>query len=108
MGKPISARPVGAATVATGVPITMATCSGAGVAWTIRCGAHDPTPAFACSSPTGVHRKSGGSGLAILVAGVWAGLLWGADGRLPLLISGAVGGCFAAVLLGRWLLRRAG
>jgi MFS family permease len=33
----------------------------------------------------------GGSGLAILVAGVWAGLLWGADGRLPLLISGVVG-----------------
>jgi MFS family permease len=47
----------------------------------------------------------GGSGLAILVAGVWAGLLWGADGRLPLLISGVVGGCFAAVLIGRWALR---
>lgn len=49
----------------------------------------------------------GGSGLAILVAGIWAGLLWGADGRLPLLISGVVGGCFAAVLLGRWVLLRA-
>ena len=49
----------------------------------------------------------GGSGLAILVAGLWAGLLWGADGRLPLLISGVVGGCFAAVLLGRWVLLRA-
>jgi MFS family permease len=47
----------------------------------------------------------GGSGLAILVAGVWAGLLWGADGRLPLLISGVVGGCFAALLIGRWVLR---
>ena len=47
----------------------------------------------------------GGSGLAILVAGVWAGLLWGADGRLPLLISGVVGGCFAAMLIGRWALR---
>ncbi len=47
----------------------------------------------------------GGSGLAILVAGVWAGLLWGADGRLPLLISGVVGGCFAAALLGRWAFR---
>ena len=47
----------------------------------------------------------GGSGLAILVAGVWAGLLWGADGRLPLLISGAVGGCFALALLGRWAIR---
>ncbi len=46
----------------------------------------------------------GGSGLAILFAGVWAGLLWGADGHLPLLISGTVGACFAAVLLGRWAL----
>jgi len=46
----------------------------------------------------------GGSGLAILVAGLWAGLLWGADGTLPLLISGAVGACFAAGLLGRWAL----
>lgn len=47
----------------------------------------------------------GGSGLAILIAGVWAGLVWGEDGHLPLLISGAVGGCFAAALLGRWALR---
>ena len=46
----------------------------------------------------------GGSGLAILFAGVWAGLLWGADGHLPLLISGTVGACFAAALLGRWAL----
>jgi hypothetical protein len=49
----------------------------------------------------------GASGLAILIAGVWAGLLWGADGRLPLLISGVVGGCFAAALLGRWAFRSA-
>jgi len=49
----------------------------------------------------------GGSGLAILIAGVWAGLLWGADGRLPLLISGTVGACFAAALLGLWALRAA-
>ena len=47
----------------------------------------------------------GGSGLAILVAGVWAVLLLGADWRLPLLISGAVGGCFALALLGRWAIR---
>lgn len=46
----------------------------------------------------------GGSGLAILIAGLWAGLLWGTDGTLPLLISGAVGACFAAGLLGRWAL----
>jgi len=50
----------------------------------------------------------GASGLAVLVAGLWAGLLWGADGRLPLLVSGVVGGCFAAVLLLPWLARRAG
>lgn len=46
----------------------------------------------------------GGSGLAILIAGVWAGLLWGDDGRLPLLISGIVGAGFAVLLLGRWAL----
>ncbi len=41
----------------------------------------------------------GASGFAILIAGVWAGLLWGADGRLPLLVSGAAGGVFAVVVL---------
>ncbi|TDO18908.1 putative MFS family arabinose efflux permease [Mycobacterium sp. BK086] len=41
----------------------------------------------------------GASGFAVLAAGLWAGLLWGSDGTLPLLISGAVGGCFAVVLL---------
>lgn len=50
----------------------------------------------------------GASGLAVLVAGLWAGLLWGADGRLPLVVSGVVGACFAALLLGRWALGRAG
>ena len=50
----------------------------------------------------------GASGLAILVAGLWAGLLWGADGRLPLLVSGVAGGCFAVALLGRLVLRRGG
>ena len=39
------------------------------------------------------------SGLGILFAGIWAGLAWGADGRLPLLVSGSVGGCLAVVLL---------
>jgi MFS family permease len=41
----------------------------------------------------------GASGFAILAAGLWAGFLWGADGRLPLLISGIVGGVFAVALL---------
>lgn len=41
----------------------------------------------------------GASGFAVLIAGVWAGLLWGADGRLPLLVSGVVGAVFAVALL---------
>lgn len=41
----------------------------------------------------------GFSGFAVLAAGLWAGLLWGADGRLPLLVSGVVGAVFAVVLL---------
>jgi MFS family permease len=41
----------------------------------------------------------GASGFAVLGAGLWAGFLWGADGRLPLLISGIVGGVFAVGLL---------
>jgi MFS family permease len=41
----------------------------------------------------------GASGFAVLVAGVWAGLLWGADGRLPLLVSGVAGAVFALALL---------
>lgn len=39
------------------------------------------------------------SGLAVLTAGVWAGLLWGADGRLPLLIAGAGTAVIAVGLL---------
>ena len=39
------------------------------------------------------------SGFAVLGAGLWAGFAWGADGRLPLLISGIVGGVFAVALL---------
>lgn len=50
----------------------------------------------------------GASGLAVLAAGLWAGLLCGADGRLPLLISGVVGGLFAIALLMPWVVRRAG
>src|SRR3954464_957903 len=41
----------------------------------------------------------GASGFAVLAAGLWAGFLWGADGRLPLLVSGIVGGAFAVTLL---------
>jgi MFS family permease len=41
----------------------------------------------------------GATGLAMLLAGVWAGLLWGTDGRLPLLMSGTIGAVFAVVVL---------
>ncbi|MFZ2178025.1 MAG: MFS transporter [Rhodococcus sp. (in: high G+C Gram-positive bacteria)] len=41
----------------------------------------------------------GFSGLGVLIAGIWAGLLWLEDGRLPLLVSGAAGAVFAVVLL---------
>ena len=41
----------------------------------------------------------GASGFAVLAAGLWAGFLWGADGRMPLVVSGVVGGVFAIALL---------
>ena len=50
----------------------------------------------------------GASGFAVLSAGLWAGFLWGADGRLPLLISGIVGGVFAVVLLAAAVYDRTG
>jgi MFS family permease len=39
------------------------------------------------------------SGFAVLVAGLWAGFLWGADGSFPLLVSGIAGGAVALVVL---------
>jgi MFS family permease len=50
------------------------------------------------SSAQGVFQ--GLSGFAVLAAGLWAGFLWGAGGRVPLLISGSIGAVFAVVLLG--------
>ncbi|MFV8320994.1 MFS transporter [Mycobacterium sp. 23] len=47
----------------------------------------------------------GGTGLGVLVAGLWAGFLWGSNGELPLLVSGIIGGVFAVVLLGGRLFR---
>jgi MFS family permease len=41
----------------------------------------------------------GASGFAVLIAGLWAGFLWGADGHVPLLVSGIIGAVFAVVLL---------
>jgi MFS family permease len=46
------------------------------------------------------------TGFAVLAAGLWAGLLWGVDGRLPLLVSGVAGALFAVALLGAVALRR--
>ena len=48
----------------------------------------------------------GASGFAILIAGLWAGLLWGADGSLPLLVSGIAGGAFASIMIAISLRRR--
>jgi MFS family permease len=50
----------------------------------------------------------GASGFAVLAAGLWAGFLWGADGRLPLLISGIAGGVFAVALLAAAVYDRTG
>ena len=50
----------------------------------------------------------GASGFAVLAAGLWAGFLWGDDGRLPLLISGIVGGVFAVALLAGAIYGRTG
>jgi MFS family permease len=50
----------------------------------------------------------GASGFAVLAAGLWAGFLWGSDGRLPLLISGIAGGVFAVALLAAAVYDRAG
>jgi MFS family permease len=54
-------------------------------------------PAELQSSAQGVFQ--GLTGFAVLSAGLWAGLLWGTRGQLPLLISGIAGGVFAAILL---------
>ncbi|MGD1108875.1 MAG: MFS transporter [Mycobacterium sp.] len=54
-------------------------------------------PAEQQSSAQGIFQ--GATGIAVLSAGLWAGLLWGARGQLPLLISGIAGGFFAAILL---------
>jgi len=39
------------------------------------------------------------TGLGMLIAGIWAGLAWGGDGRLPLIASGITGAITATFLL---------
>jgi len=65
------------------------------------------TPSADQSSAQGIVQSISGAG--VLVAGIWAGLAWGGDGALPLLVSGTVGGLMAMGLLltPRWHSRSA-
>jgi MFS family permease len=54
--------------------------------------------------PDGHHGAAQGlyqsvSGVGVLVAGIWAGLAWGGDGTLPLLVSGSAGLAVGLVVL---------
>ena len=53
-------------------------------------------PAELQGSAQGFYQAA--TGMGVLLAGVWAGLAWGADGTLPLLVSGTVGAGFAVGL----------
>ncbi len=64
---------------------------GVGKAWIA-----DLVPADRAGTGLGLYQAA--SGGAVLVAGVWAGLAWGSDGRLPLLVSGAVVAVLAVTL----------
>jgi len=55
-------------------------------------------PAGAQAAGQGFMQGLGG--LAVLVAGVWSGLLWGSDGRLPLVVSGVVAAALAVFVPG--------
>lgn len=48
---------------------------------------------------TGLGLFQGVAGGAALIAGIWAGLAWGANGRGPLIVSGVVVAVLAALLL---------
>lgn len=54
-------------------------------------------PAASQGSGQGIFQGVLGGG--VLVAGLWAGLAWGADGHLPLLVSGVVAGLIGLALL---------
>ncbi|MGB8649725.1 MAG: MFS transporter [Mycobacteriales bacterium] len=56
-------------------------------------------PAHLQASAQGLFQALTGG--AVLIAGLWAGLLWGQDGRLPLLVAGSLGvvGVLAVVRL---------
>ncbi|MTE16043.1 MFS transporter [Nocardia aurantiaca] len=67
-----------------------AATDGVGKAWIA-----DLAPTARQSTAQGLYQGLGGA--AVLVAGLWAGLVWQGDGRVPLLISG---GCGAALAVG--------
>ncbi len=48
---------------------------------------------------TGLGLFQGTTGGAALIAGIWAGLAWGGDGRGPLIVSGAIVAVLAVALL---------
>jgi MFS family permease len=64
---------------------------GVGKAWI-----SDLVPEERVGSGLGLYQALAGG--AALLAGVWAGLAWGSDGRLPLLVSGVVVAGLAVVL----------
>jgi hypothetical protein len=64
---------------------------GVGKAWI-----SDLLPAQAMGTGLGLYQ--GIVGACSLVAGIWAGLAWGADGSVPLLISGAIVALIAPVV----------
>jgi MFS family permease len=53
-------------------------------------------PAEAQGTGQGIFQ--GVLGSAVLLAGIWAGLAWGGDGRLPLVVSGLAAATLAALL----------
>lgn len=67
---------------------------GIGRAWVA-----DLLPARLLGTGLGLYGAVIGAGS--VVAGVWAGLLWGSDGRLPLIVSGSVVGVLAILLVVR-------
>jgi MFS family permease len=101
LGLGITTDTVTAAALIVGYGLFTACYDGVGKAWISTIVDKDLQ-----SSAQGLFQ--GLSGLAVLAAGLWAGLLWGAQGRLPLLISGAVGALFAVALLGSVAGRRRG
>lgn len=90
---------LGLTTTATWVWILLPLCGcytaltdGVSRAWIV-----DLTPADHTGAGLGLVQAV--TGLASLAAGLWAGLAWGTDGRLPLLISGTATAVLAVVLL---------